>query len=62
MQRYRQNGLIRGRSEDPKRGRKAKRNRGDHAAERTEGQPTPGLRLAPAVADPALAAVHAGNV
>eukprot|EP00969_Alexandrium_andersonii_P227285 10038203-Alexandrium_andersonii.AAC.1 len=56
MKLYRGNGLIRGRSEEPKRGR------GEPSAGGEGDHQTTGVSLAPAGADPALAAVHAGSL
>eukprot|EP00969_Alexandrium_andersonii_P246071 10873835-Alexandrium_andersonii.AAC.1 len=56
---YRDSGIIKGRSVEPRRGRKGRRDSDEFTL--GDGQDV-SVRLAPAGADPALAAVHAGAV
>eukprot|EP00969_Alexandrium_andersonii_P264293 11681132-Alexandrium_andersonii.AAC.1 len=56
---YRDKGIIMGKSVEPKRGRKHRAGRDDLALDDEQDE---GVRLAPAGAEPALAAVHAGAV
>eukprot|EP00969_Alexandrium_andersonii_P001074 48426-Alexandrium_andersonii.AAC.1 len=63
---YRENGLVGGRSVEPKRGRRSKRSRAvsllDDEFEALDDEGDVGIRLASAGDDPSFAAVHAGAV